>query len=145
MKVLVSLLLGIIGFPALAQDSPVQQEFPDVESSFCSEGIGFPGGKTALDEYLQSNLNFSGIALLQDTVVYTRFTVSDNGEIKHVFIENFTNTKITHEIERVIYSMPLWSASYRNGKRAEYQVSIPIRIILQDPNDQKLPQSQKPH
>ncbi|XOV68044.1 MAG: energy transducer TonB [Fluviicola sp.] len=128
MRLLVFVLLLISSSFVRAQDtSNMQLSFPDIEASYCSE-FPYPGGIEALHDYLANELDFSSVAKFDQLRVYVLFTVSSEGKVQDVSVENTDNPEIIREIERVFHNMTPWEPSRVSGKISDSIVRIPINI-----------------
>ena len=95
----------------------VQETFPE-----------FPGGHSALFEYLAKNIKFPKSEGQKDVKarVVTTFTVTKDGSITDAKIEKSQGEAFDKEALRVINGMPKWIPGTRNGKAVDVKYTIPI-------------------
>jgi len=97
------------------------------------EQPGFPGGESALMEYLKNNIKYPQLAResnIQGTVFVT-FVVEPNGGISNVKVLRGIGGGCDDEAMRVVKNMPSWSPGKQRGKPVRVQFNLPIRFILQ--------------
>jgi len=100
--------------------------------TFVDEYPEFPGGTSAMFQFIKKNLNFSNINCdsFGCKPFWIKFTVDSTGEAKNVSI--ITNTRdcptCEIEIERIFKMMPKWKPGYVNGKAVNTYYNLPIRI-----------------
>lgn len=92
----------------------------------------FPGGQTALFEYLKNNIRYPEQAkeLALEGKVYVGFVVRDNGKITNVEIKRGVHELLDREAMRVIKSMPDWKPGMNNGKAVNCRMILPIKFNL---------------
>ncbi len=92
----------------------------------------FPGGMTALYEFLGDNLKYPEISKENGSQgkAYVRFTVEKDGSISNVEVIKGVDKFIDKEAMKVVNSMPQWKA----GK----QLNKPVRVSFVLPLDFKL-------
>lgn len=92
----------------------------------------FPGGETALLQFLSSNVRYPTVAEeneIQGRVVVT-FIVERDGSITEVKVANGVDPSLDREAVRVIKSMPKWKAGTQNGKPVRVKYSVPVTFRL---------------
>jgi periplasmic protein TonB len=92
----------------------------------------FPGGQTALMQYLQSSLRYPTMAReagIQGTVFVT-FVVERDGSITDVRILRGVGGGLDEEAVRVVRNMPRWKAGRQRGQAVRVQFNLPIRFVL---------------
>jgi protein TonB len=93
----------------------------------------FPGGESALYEYLRHNILYPRIALeanIQGTV-YVNFVVEKDGSISNIHVERSPDKLLSNEAVRVVSSMPQWSPGKQREKPVRVSFNLPIRFRLQ--------------
>jgi protein TonB len=92
----------------------------------------FPGGQTALQEYLKNTIQYSEQAKEMGLVgkVFVGFVVRDNGKITNVEIKRGVHELLDREAMRVIKSMPDWKPAMNNGKAVNCRMILPIKFNL---------------
>lgn len=92
----------------------------------------FPGGETALLQFLSSNVRYPTVAEeneIQGRVVVT-FIVERDGSITEVKVAKGVDPSLDREAVRVIKSMPKWKAGTQNGKPVRVKYSVPVTFRL---------------
>ncbi|MGB1242345.1 MAG: serine hydrolase [Chitinophagales bacterium] len=93
----------------------------------------FPGGQSALHQYIYQNLRYPTIAYINtiEGTIYIDFIVDSYGNI----ISVKANTPIegndgglTNEALRIVNSMPQWKPGIHNGTEAFVKLTIPIQF-----------------
>ena len=101
---------------------------------FVEQMPSFPGGESALMQYLSGHIKYPQKARdqnLQGTVV-VQFIVEKNGQISNIqTVGDPIGGKLEEEAKRVVKQMPHWHSGKQNGKPVRVQYSLPIRFILQ--------------
>mgnify|MGYP001766068090 CR=1 FL=1 len=92
----------------------------------------FPGGESALFDYLRRNIDYpvqareAGIS----GVVYIGFVVEADGSISTVTVQRELAGGCTEEAVRVISQMPKWNPGKQRGKPVRVRLSLPVRFTL---------------
>ncbi len=94
----------------------------------------FPGGTSALMQFLQQNLRYPGDARengIQGTV-FVSFVVEKNGDITNVKILRGVpeGESLSVEALRVVELMPAWQPGKQRGENVRVQFNLPIRFVL---------------
>jgi periplasmic protein TonB len=115
--------------PIIVEEKEVEEEqiFTIVE-----DDPEFPGGQSALMQYLQSNLKYPTMAReagIQGTVFVT-FVVERDGSITDVRILRGVGGGLDEEAIRVVRNMPRWKAGRQRGQAVRVQFNLPIRFVL---------------
>jgi periplasmic protein TonB len=115
--------------PIIVEEEEVEEEtiFTIVEDE-----PEFPGGPSALMQYLQSNLKYPTMAReagIQGTVFVT-FVVERDGSITDVRILRGVGGGLDEEAVRVVRNMPKWKAGRQRGQSVRVQFNLPIRFVL---------------
>ncbi len=76
----------------------------------------FPGGKAALQEYINKNKGTFSDDEKPKKALEIQLTISSVGTISTVGADPFLETKIQKDIARVFKNMPLWTPGFKNGK-----------------------------
>lgn len=93
----------------------------------------FPGGPSALFEYISKNLKYSEEAenkLIQGRVIVT-FTVEKDGSITDAKVSKSVEESLDNEAIRIVYSMPRWNPGRQNGNPVRVKYTVPITFRLQ--------------
>ena len=93
----------------------------------------FPGGNSALMEYLARNVKYPVVAEengIQGRVV-CRFIVERDGSITDVRVVRSVDPSLDREAMRVIKSMPHWIPGKQNGSPVRAEYTLPITFYFQ--------------
>ncbi len=111
---------------------PVEQnpEFFDVVEQMPE----YPGGPSALLEYLATNIRYPESAEkagIQGRVIVT-FVVMKDGSISNAKIVKSVSPELDTEALRVLSAMPNWTPGMQNGKAVNVKYTVPISFALPD-------------
>ena len=93
----------------------------------------FPGGSSALFEYLSKNIKYPVVAEengVQGRVVVT-FVVERDGSITDVKVVKSVDPSLDKEAQRVVKSMPHWIPGKQNGSAVRVKYTVPVTFRLQ--------------
>jgi len=92
----------------------------------------FPGGLSALYNYLKSNLKYPQEAreINLEGTVYASFVVWKDGSISNVNILRGIGAGCDQEVIRVIESMPEWIPGNQNRKKVNAAFQMPVKFKL---------------
>ncbi len=92
----------------------------------------FPGGQTALIEYIAQSVKYPSEASKKGTQgkVLVNFVVAKDGSVKNAKILQGVDPLLDAEALRVISSMPDWVPGKQGGKDVNVQYTIPIKFAL---------------
>ncbi len=115
----------------IAQPEPKEEETKvfDVVEQMPS----FPGGQSALMEYLSKNVKYPVVAQengVQGRVVVS-FVVERDGSITDVKVVKSVDPSLDREAMRVISSMPNWIPGKQNGSAVRVKFNVPVSFRLQ--------------
>lgn len=91
----------------------------------------FPGGESALMEYLSQQLQLPESAI-RDNIngrVVVRFRISASGEIADIQVLRSLSPDCDQEAIRVVKGMPKWIPGRQNGKPVDTFFNLPIRFM----------------
>ncbi|MFB6340534.1 energy transducer TonB [Saccharicrinis sp. FJH62] len=93
----------------------------------------YPGGYTALFDYLVKNLRYPQIAMDNsiEGKVYIRFVVDENGYITDPQIVRGVDPALDREALRLVNNMPQWTPGEHQGKKVKVYYLLPINYQLQ--------------
>ena len=117
---------------AVAQPEPK----PEVENKVfdvVEQMPSFPGGNSALMEYLQQNVKYPVVAQengVQGRVVVS-FVVEKDGSITDVKVVRSVDPSLDKEATRVVKSMPNWIPGKQNGAAVRVKYNVPVSFRLQ--------------
>jgi protein TonB len=101
----------------------------------------FPGGMTAMYEYLAENMHYPLEARAKgiEGKVYVQFVISKTGDIEDVEIIKGVHDLIDKQAFIVVRDMPDWTPGKHEGKPVRVRYTIPINFTLskQDVKDAK--------
>ena len=92
----------------------------------------FPGGSSALFEYLANNIIYPADAEnngIQGRVVCT-FVVEKDGSITHICVASSVFSSLDEEAIRVIANMPKWIPGRQNGSTVRVKYTVPVTFRL---------------
>ena len=96
----------------------------------------FPGGITALFDYLKKNINYPKSAMesgMEGRVV-TRFVVSANGKVSDAEIIKSVAPELDAEALRVVNSLPDFTPGYNDGTPVACYFVLPVMFKLDSEN-----------
>lgn len=94
----------------------------------------FAGGNSALGDYLRKNLRYPAKAQRENVTgtVLVRFTVTADGSIDDVYVEQGIGGGCNEEAVRLVNQMPRWKPGYQSGQAVDVQYVLPIAFSLED-------------
>ena len=104
-----------------AETKPVVDELPS-----------FPGGVTALVDYLRSNLRYPAGARAKKAEgrVYVNFVISSGGNILFPYVVRGIGNGCDEEAIRLVKNMPKWNPAMESGKAVLVRYNIPVKFSL---------------
>ena len=93
----------------------------------------FPGGQSALFEWLSKNIKYPVVAEengVQGRVIVT-FVVERNGSITDVQVVKSVDPSLDKEAVRVVKAMPHWIPGKQNGSAVRVKFTVPVTFRLQ--------------
>ncbi len=115
----------------IAQPEPKEEESKIFE--VVEQMPSFPGGQSALMEYLSKNVKYPVVAQengVQGRVVVS-FVVERDGSITDVTVVRSVDPSLDKEAARVISSMPHWIPGKQNGQAVRVKYNVPVSFRLQ--------------
>ena len=116
----------------IAEPEPVKEEETKV-FDVVEQMPSFPGGPSALMQYLSSNIKYPVVAEengVQGRVVCT-FVVEKDGSITDVRVVKSVDPSLDKEAVRVVKSMPRWIPGKQNGSAVRVKYTVPVTFRLQ--------------
>ena len=116
----------------IAEPEPVKEEETKV-FDVVEQMPSFPGGPSALMQYLNSNIKYPVIAEengVQGRVVCT-FVVEKDGSITDVRVVKSVDPSLDKEAMRVVKGMPKWIPGKQNGSAVRVKYTVPVTFRLQ--------------
>ena len=96
------------------------------------ENPTFPGGDSALMEFLKKNLKYPKKAIknnIQGRILMS-FVVAKDGSITNVKIQKEAHPLLNKEAMRIVKKMPKWEPGKKNGKVVRVRFTLPITFRL---------------
>ncbi len=92
----------------------------------------FPGGDSALKEYIAATVKYPEIAKKNGIQgkVYITFVVDVDGSVIDAKIARGVDPSLDKESLRVVNSLPKWSPGKQKGKSVKVQFTVPINFAL---------------
>ena len=116
----------------IAEPEPVKEEETKV-FDVVEQMPSFPGGPSALMQYLSSNIKYPVVAEengVQGRVVCT-FVVEKDGSITDVRVIKSVDPSLDKEAMRVVKGMPKWIPGKQNGSAVRVKYTVPVTFRLQ--------------
>ena len=116
----------------IAQPEPPKEEETKV-FDVVEQMPSFPGGQSALFQWLSSNIKYPVVAEengIQGRVIVT-FVVERDGSITDVRVVKSVDPSLDKEAIRVTKSMPHWIPGKQNGSAVRVKYTLPITFRLQ--------------
>ncbi len=118
----------------IMEESPTPTNSDEVYTMFDLQQFPeFPGGLTAMNEYLATNMKYPKRAVenaVQGTVVLS-FIVEKDGSLTNIKVVRDIGSDCGKEAVRLVEAMPKWSPGYRNGQKARAKFTMPFRFKLE--------------
>ncbi|MBM6991805.1 MAG: energy transducer TonB [Prevotella sp.] len=117
-------------------DEPVKPDKPEVENKVfdvVEQMPSFPGGNSALMQYLSNNIKYPVVAQengVQGRVVVS-FVVERDGSITDVRVVRSVDPSLDREATRVVKAMPNWIPGKQNGSAVRVKYNVPVSFRLQ--------------
>ena len=134
-KILLILVLGLTMGVMAQQKAGFQENSTQEEKVYevVDQMPAFPGGQTALFEYLKQNMKYPAEALndgIEGRVV-CKFVVEKDGSISGVkVLRSSGNESLDTEAVRVLSEMPNWTPGEQGGKKVRVNYSVPLIFRL---------------
>lgn len=93
----------------------------------------FPGGESAMYEWLSKNINYPVIAQENNIQgrVTLQFVVGRNGEIIDIVVVRGVDSSLDKEAVRVVKAMPAWIPGRQGGNTVKVRYTLPVQFRLQ--------------
>ena len=132
MKKLLFILMCSLPFAGFAQQLP--EKDPSDENVFIAVEVmpEFPGGATAMMEYLSKSVKYPSDALVVKIAgkVYVSFVINEKGKVTEVKVLRGIGTSCDKEALRVVTEMPDWKPGKQNDKPVKVKYTLPIIFKL---------------
>lgn len=112
----------------------ISNELPQEIYTVVDQMPEFPGGQTALIEYLSKNINYPASAKKDEISgrVFISFVISDEGDVKDIKVLKGVHDDIDNEAVRVVRAMPNWQPGVHEGKKVNVAFNLPIYFKLKE-------------
>ena len=121
-------IMATLSINAQSEGTPVEETVYDV----VEEMPQFPGGPSALFEYLSNNLQYPVVAEengVQGRVIVT-FIVEKDGSISNAKVVKAVDPSLDKEAIRLVESMPNWIPGKQNGEPVRVKYTVPVTFRL---------------
>ena len=121
-------IMATLSINAQSEGTPVEETVYDV----VEEMPQFPGGPSALFEYLSNNLQYPVVAEengVQGRVIVT-FIVEKDGSISNAKVVKAVDPSFDKEAIRLVESMPNWIPGKQNGEPVRVKYTVPVTFRL---------------
>lgn len=110
------------------------EENPDEPFDIVEESAEFPGGVSAMYQYMKKNLPLPDTSCAGSYgTIYIKFTINEQGDVQNVQVlrglmqcPSYNSTLI-----KVFQAMPRFKPGYLNGKPVKCYFNLPIRVRWQ--------------
>jgi TonB family protein len=105
---------------SIETDSPLEQE-PE-----------FPGGQTAMNEFILNNINYPEYARenSEQGIIYTQFYIQPDGSLTDIKIRKGVSETLDKEAMRVVRKMPKWTPAINHGRDYPTLFTLPFHFRL---------------
>lgn len=121
--------------PVIKRDVEVMPERTDTTSAMIFDEVeempSFPGGNTALADYIYNNLKYPETADCVQGRVVIGFVVGKDGSLSDIKVLRSVDPSLDKEAVRVVKSMPNWIPGKRNGIPVRVKYYVPVSFRLQ--------------
>lgn len=99
----------------------------------------FPGGQKALLKFLQNNVRYPAVALVNKiqgrTIV--SFVVEPDGSVDNVEVAKSSSSVLDEEAVRVVKKFPKWKPGMIDGKPVRVKYCVPVNFKLQEVKEER--------
>ena len=116
-----------------AEKSLSKKEFTGKVYDIVEQMPEYPGGLTALMNYLRVNIRYPAAAQkagIEGRVIVS-FIVEPNGSVSNVEIVRSVDTDLDQEALRVVRQMPKWKPGKQDGSTVRVKFHLPIKFMLE--------------
>ncbi len=124
--------LAILFFGLLLLLSSVPQANAQKARVTVEEMPEYPGGTTAMQEFIKENLKYPVDAQEKkiEGRVVVRFIVGEEGDLREPAITTGISPSCDAEVIRIIRAMPKWKPGKEKGKNVAVYFNLPIQFKL---------------
>ena len=125
--ILISMMAAVCLMTASAQKTVVSQSNQSIFDSV-EQMPEFPGGMSALIDFLSSNIKYPEDAIKQNIGgrVIVMFVVETDGSITNVRVARTVFPSLDSEAIRVVKSMPKWKPGKEKGRVVRVNYTLPV-------------------
>ncbi|MBP5679661.1 MAG: TonB family protein [Bacteroidales bacterium] len=130
--------LAMVKTEELKSKSDVAQS-PKEVFTVVEEMPEFPGGESALMQFIKTNLKYPAECAAQgiDGRVTLSFILETDGSVSTVEVMRTPDERLSAEAIRVVQSMPKWTPGKQRGQVVRVKYVLPVTFRLAKPDDQK--------
>ena len=102
-------------------------------AGYVEEEPSFPGGESALRDFISKNLRYPKFAKEKGIYgpVHVSFIVEKDGSLTDFIVTRSVDPSLDKEAIRVLQSMPKWNPGYDKGEPAAVWFTLPVTFKLQ--------------
>lgn len=134
LQLILVLCLSVLGLNAQIIDGNAPaNEHPDV-LTMAEVMPEFPGGNEEMYKFIGNNIKYpfkakeAGI----EGTVYTKFIVTNTGDITNIEIIKGASEDFDMEVLRMMKLMPRWNPGMQNGRPVSVYFTLPVKFILNE-------------
>lgn len=103
-------------------------------SAFADSAPSYPGGQTAMEEYIKTNMKYPATAIDNgiEGDVGVSFTVKADGTIGAIKIVRMVDPDLEQEAIRLVKTMPKWVPAEKEGAAVDAPATIAVPFSLPD-------------
>lgn len=134
-RLVTTIMMMVVSVGCIFAQSNVMVNSPDTDLSksdeifeVVDENPTFPGGDSAMMEFLRKNLKYPKKAIknnIQGRILMS-FVVAKDGSITNVKIQKEAHPLLNKEAMRIVKKMPKWKPGKKNGKVVRVRFTLPI-------------------
>lgn len=111
---------------------PIERPAPMNECFTMDQPPQFPGGESALIDYLSANIRYPRKERKKkiEGRVILDFQINEDGRVSDIQVKRSVSKNIDKEAIRVIENMPKWRVGMQNGKAVPVRFTLPIEFSL---------------
>ena len=114
-------------------DEPeIQIDEPDAPVYIAEEQPSFPGGYSAMMNFLKKNIVYPQLAIEVGItgIVYIEFIIEKDGAISNILVLKEIGGGCDEEAVRVVQMMPKWNPGKQNGFPVRVKLTLPVKFSL---------------
>ena len=121
-------IMATLSINAQREDTRVEESVYDI----VEEMPQFPGGPSAMFEYLSTNIQYPEAAKMdgiQGRVIVT-FIVEKDGSVSNAKVAKSLEPSLDEEAHRLVKSMPHWIPGKQHGELVRVKYTVPVTFRL---------------